>query len=244
MAARGEHRIKKLESSLLGNLTPKERVRMVLTAAADGDTDQARRIGQACPRRTYCMADADYLDRLEDGHSLCKCAIAHFRQYVFAQRQIEGVKGFLCAKVTDMIASHASTLSVSAMLKDGQGDGVDSAHVDAAEEEAREFAAKVTARMLDAMQGELRRHVQAEWAGFDAVCREEIGLEVWTLFRGYEVPKELIAELQGLLSAEGDGGSQETDKAAVAEGLAFWRAVIQGWREGQDALAAGRDGQN
>ena len=91
---------------------------MVLTAAADGDKDRARRIGQACPTKIYRMADADYLDRLEHGHSLCKAVIAHFRQYVFARRQIEGVKGFLCGKVAGMIASHASTLSVSAMLKD------------------------------------------------------------------------------------------------------------------------------
>jgi len=56
--------------------------------------------------------------------------------------------------------------------------------------------------------------------------------------KGYEVPLDLVAELQGLLSVDADGGdSQELDEAAVAEGLAFWREVIKGWREGQRSAA-------
>ena len=59
------------------------------------------------------------------------------------------------------------------------------------------------------MQSQLRRHIRAEWAGFDTICREEIGLDAWTLIKGYKVPKELIAELQGLLSADAGGGNRE-----------------------------------
>jgi len=111
------------------------------------------------------------------------------------------------------------------MLKKGEGDGADWAKVDTAEKEAREFAAKLTARLLDAVQGELCRHVRSEWAGFDAVCQEETGLDAWTLLKGYEVPIDLIAELQGLLSPEVAGDSQESDEAAVEEGVAFWKGV-------------------
>lgn len=201
---------------------------MVLTATAEGEVDQAQRIGEACPRKTYSMVDPDYMDRLEAGQNLCKCAIAHFRQYAFAKRQIEVVKDFLCAGVTGMIASHASTLSVSAMLKDMDGDDVDWATVDTAEEKAREFSVSITTRILDAMQDELCRHARAGWTGFDTICQEETGLDAWTLFKGYEVPKDLLVELQGLLSE--DAGGDELDETLAREGFAFWQGVIQCWR--------------
>ena len=124
------------------------------------------------------------------------------------------------------------------MLKDREGSGIDWAEVDTAEGEAREFAVNVTTRMLDAMRGELCRHVRAEWAGFDAICREETGLDAWTLLKGYEMPQDLIAEFQGLLSAGADGGNQGPDEAAVAQGVAFWREAIEGAREKQHAVAA------
>ena len=240
MAGSGESRVEKLESVLLGKLTPKARFRMVLTAMASGNAEQARRIGQACPRKTYSMADADYTDCLENGHHLCKAAIAHLRQYVFAWREIEAVKGILCGTVAGMIASHASTTTISAMLKDRGGDTTDWTQVDAAGREARQYASKVLTRMLDAMQGALRRLVRAEWQGFDTVCREETGLDAWTLFKGYKVPDELIVDLRELLAADKDGDSESApDQAALAEGLALWREGIQGRREGQRAVAAG-----
>ena len=240
MTVSGESRVEKLESVLLSKLTPKDRARMVLTAAASGNAEQARRVGQACPRKTYSMADADYLDCLEDGHRLCKAAIAHFRQYVFAWREIEAVKGILCGTVAGMIASHASTLTVAAMLKDRDGDTTDWTQVDAAGKEARQVASEVMGRMLDAMQGGLRCRVRAEWAGLETVCREETGLDAWTLFKGYKVADELIADIREMLAANKDGDSESaSDEAALAEGLALWREGIQGRREGQRSVAAG-----
>lgn len=240
MAIRGEHRVKKLESALLAELTPTERVRMVLTAAAAGDKDQARRIGQACPMETYRMPDADYLDHLEHRYALCKAAVAHFWQYVSALRHMAHVKDLLCGDVVGVIASHACTLFVSAMLKGGETDRVDWAKVDAAEEEARQFAASVTARTLDAMQGGIRRHALAEWAGFHTACRQELGLDAWTLLKGCEMPQELIAEVEELLRPEADQAAQAPDRPAVEESLAFWQGTIQSAREEQHDRAASR----
>ena len=224
MPVRGEHRIKKLESSLLTDLSPDERVRMVLTARAEGDKDQARRIGQACPWKVYDMIDADYLERLDLGHRLCLTGLSQFREDVVAHRTIEGVKDVLCSELIGVVASHASTLSIGAMLHGQDDDAIDWPKVDAAEKEGREYGSGFIARMLAVIERDYRRHVRAEWTAFDTMCREETGLDAWTIFKGYGVPGEFIAELQGLLSADADepnGG--EPDEAAVAERLAVWR---------------------
>ena len=136
MPARGEHRIKKLESVLLGNLTPKDRVRMLLSAAAEGDKDQARRIAQACPMVTYRMANDAYVTRLEDAHALYKAGFAILSRYTFACQAIEGVKDFLSGNVAHVLTSQAAMLSVCAIVKDFDDNAVDWNAVDAAEEEA------------------------------------------------------------------------------------------------------------
>ena len=93
---------------------------------------------------------------------------------------------------------------------------------------------------LAAWQKGLLKRLRAEWAGFDAVCREELGLDAWTLFKGFEMPKERTAELQGSLSAGTDGDSEgEPDEAAVAAVVASWREAIQAGREEQHAVSAG-----
>ena len=43
----GKKRVEKLEGVAFEELTPKDRVRLVPTAAANGDMDEAYRIGQA-----------------------------------------------------------------------------------------------------------------------------------------------------------------------------------------------------
>jgi hypothetical protein len=169
MGTRSGNRVGKLESDLFGKLTPSDRFRMVISAAAEGDTDQAHRIGQACSMETYRMADADYVDWLDEGHRLCKCAVAHFEKYASALCQIHGIKGLLCDKMVGMIASTASTQAVLSVWNCVDGDSVDWAEVDAAEVGAREFAESTTARMLDAMHGGLRTHLRADWAGFKSV---------------------------------------------------------------------------
>ena len=60
MAISHEYRIERLESTLLGDLTPADRVREVLKALAEEDTGLALRIVELCPRSTYRMTDPAY----------------------------------------------------------------------------------------------------------------------------------------------------------------------------------------
>jgi len=46
---------------LYDRLTAQERVRLVLEAMAREDHEEMKRLAEACPRKTYTMADADYI---------------------------------------------------------------------------------------------------------------------------------------------------------------------------------------
>jgi hypothetical protein len=230
MGTRNGNRIGKLESDLFGKLTHSERFCMVISALAEGDTGQAHRIGQACPMKTYLMADSDYVDRLEEGHRLCKCATSIFAKYDFALRQIQSVKDFLCDKVVGMIASHSANLSVSAMLSGRDADSVDWVEVESAQEDARDFAKDMTARMVDVMSRGLRTRLQAEWAGFEIMCQDETGVDAWTLLKGYGTPPEFIARFEELLSSDATGDGQEPDEAMIAEWCQIWQVAIHAGR--------------
>jgi hypothetical protein len=57
---------------LYGRFGPEERFRLTLEALARGDEDEAGRLSESCPRRTYVMKDAAYGHRLNAGLQITK----------------------------------------------------------------------------------------------------------------------------------------------------------------------------
>lgn len=238
-----DHRVEKLEDVLFAGLTPAGRVREVLKTAAEGNKALSYRIAELCPRKTYSMADAAYLDRLEDAEAACKAAAATFDKYAFASRQIEGLKDFLSKMhVAGFIASYGASLTVSAMLEGEHGDeDAIWAKVDKAEEKARADGAVTLARMLDAWRNGLHERVRAEWAGFDAFCRAELHLDARTLLKGFDMPAELTAWVEGILAEPPPERQPEgTDKYLAdltREIEATWRTVFLA-RQGKQEVAS------
>ena len=224
------HRLEKVEAVLFANLAPAAWVCEVLKAAAAGNMDLSCRIAKRCPRKAYLASDQAYVRRMDDAELACKIAVANFDRYVFACRQIEGLKGFLTERVAGFIASRGSELAVEAMFSVGDVQP-DWSKVSESEEKAQAFASTFLAQMLDAWLGCLHEQVRAEWAGFDAFCRSEFQLDAETLLKGFgELPPEFMAWVQGVLSEpppkrQPKGRDKETaDMAAKIE--AAWRAAF------------------
>lgn len=57
--------MKKLSTRLYERLTPEERFRLALEAMARDDEQEMRRLAESCPKKTYTMRDADFIDLLE-----------------------------------------------------------------------------------------------------------------------------------------------------------------------------------
>ena len=58
---------------LYGRLTPRERFHLVLEAMAREDREEMKRLAEACPRKTYTMADADHMDLLDGSRLAAAC---------------------------------------------------------------------------------------------------------------------------------------------------------------------------
>ena len=240
--ARQGHRVEKLEDVLFAGLTPASRVCEVLKAAAEGNKDLSYRIAEMCPHQTWSVCDPAYTDRLEDAHAVCKAAAATFDKYAFASRQIEGLKGFLVPMVAGFIASWGHTLAVSAVLEGEHGDeDAIWAKVDEAEKKARADGAGTLARILDDWRNGLHEWVRAEWAGFDAFCRSELHLDARTLLKGFDMPAELTAWVEGILAEPPPEVQPEgTDKYLAdltGEIEATWRTVFL-MRQGKQEAAS------
>ncbi|KAF1083867.1 hypothetical protein SPSYN_03023 [Sporotomaculum syntrophicum] len=57
-------------AKLYPNLTPDERFKLLLTALARGDEDDAHDIAHSCPKKSYLISDPAYADRLEAGRDI------------------------------------------------------------------------------------------------------------------------------------------------------------------------------
>jgi len=94
------------------------------------------------------------------------------------------------------------------------------------EEKVQAVASTILARTLDAWRGFLLEWTRAEWAGFDAFCRSEFHLDAGTLLKSFDMPVELTAWVQGVLSEpppERQPGGMDKDMAdLVAEIEATW----------------------
>ena len=222
--ARQGHRVEKLEDVLFAGLTPAGRVREVLKAAAEGNKDLSYRIIETCPRKTYSMLDPAYTDWLEAAHAVCKAAAATFDKYAFACRQIEGLKDILIPKITDLIIRYA--LSMFEL----EAEKIDWNRVDEAEKKAQANASDTLARMFTAWQSGLHERVRAEWAGFDAFCQSQFHFDAWTLLKGFDIPAELTAWVEGILAEPPPERQPEgTDKFMAdltREIEATWRTVF------------------
>lgn len=95
MAAPSKGRVAKLESIVLHDLPPKERVSMILKAVAAGDMDEAWRIGHMCPRKTYTGPDIALAEHLRRVGDIALLASGRFEKYTFASIVIEVLKDSL-----------------------------------------------------------------------------------------------------------------------------------------------------
>ena len=94
MTVGATRRLAKLEESTLADLSPADRAHMVFGYAAAGDNESVRRIGTACPRKTYLMPDCGYVDRIDDLGSIAKALAALIERYRFTCNLLERYVGF------------------------------------------------------------------------------------------------------------------------------------------------------
>ena len=109
------------------------------------------------------------------------------------------------------------------------------------EEKVQAVASTILARTLDAWRGLLHERVRAEWAGFDAFCRSEFHLDAGTLLKSFDMPVELTAWVQGVLSEppperQPEGRDKDTANV-VAEIEAAWRTAFLA-RHGKSGAAS------
>jgi len=237
-------KVEKLEEAMFGKLSPKDRAYWALKETAAGNKEQADRIALACPRVKYTSADLDFTNRMDELLDLAETGAF----LLLLHRQV-------CQMVERQIADLAPTLAKLMVIRvpDRMWPLDDSEEPDAIqarnlEENFRQVVTDTTARALTLWRGGLIWRFRAEWAGFEALCQEEAGMDARTLILASEEklacpPSGLLAWLDTALTEDisehddSDGRMREIREETLAAGrsaLARRRGLV-----GPEAAADG-----
>jgi hypothetical protein len=205
-------------------LTPKERLNLVIQAAARGDEAEVARLHTTCPRRNYVELDSFFWDR--------RCEILRIAALVCIdldakKNELESLRlvaaqmfnsgGFALEKIADI----AFELGYGCAYRVGMGDDPGRDPEDCIDEEIAEERAKYEADTKPAMDGlkamisrftgvfpEIIEHsvfhcavrFMTTWEGFCRFCRSELELEPLIVLKSLQMPSDDLEKTIAFLS--------------------------------------------
>jgi hypothetical protein len=185
---------------LYDRLTPEERFRLSVEAAARGDEEESRRLKEGCPRRTYTMNDLRFSRRWDAARELTMMVLLDLNQHLSQLRMIDALRSVLPYSTT--LAQNDAHLAYSdgcnagsryAWKKAGMSgeppgweedkeEAEENAEL-AMEEDLEAIEARVeeSANLIPELLGRLEREVAGEafpiWEAFVRFCDKEMRLE-------------------------------------------------------------------
>jgi hypothetical protein len=174
---------------LYPTLTHDERFRLLLTALARGDEDDAHNITNSCPKKNYSMADAAYADRLEASRDI---ALFYSLEWLLKEQM------FSVSSVILTMNNFARNSYLTGYLL-GRGEQVDrDKAVDTADELAISHTQEVQ-QEYTAMHEDSKRQIKALIVSLEEFCHD-IGVPVEHLLYWFPPTIEWVndkkAELQ------------------------------------------------
>jgi hypothetical protein len=241
--------------NLYDRFTPDERFLLTLEALARGDEQEAERLSESCPRRTYTMNDVAYEDRMSAGPRITMAICLDLAPRLAKLRMIEAMRA---------IQPHVRTLwqnDADEAYFDGHQAGSHHAWRAAGmegdppgwedweeEEEPGEEAFDPTiesdldnissrveetttfvSEVLDRLERKVVAEVRAIWEAFTGFCEEELGFAPEMLLKAYFEPMlEQIEELKTLASKPDTPGPDPEVLAEYKETLSkLWIALLR-----------------
>jgi hypothetical protein len=226
---------------LYDRFTPEERFRLTLEALARGDEQEAERLSESCPRRTYTMNDAAYGDRMRAGLQITMAICLDLAPRLAKLRMIEAFRVIqpyvrtVWQNEADRAyfdghqAGSRHAWRVAGMEGDPPGwedweegeEPGEEAFDPAIESDLDSISARVeetttfVSQLLDRLEREFVVEVRAIWEAFAGFCEEELGFAPETLLKAYFEPMlEQVEELKALANKPDAPGP---DLEALAE---------------------------
>ena len=180
-------RIEKLTASVYGDLSPAERLRLVLLHLADENHEEAIRLIDACPLKTYRMMDPVYTNKFRAAHGLAaRAAHGLIAKYMLVLQLVlwyETKCGLYCLLYPSEEAGEGEVKTAPDLPPPS---------VECAKAMKRILDAEATMSKRGTPVGEgyfaVLALMKAEWAGFDACCLENLGINGKTLLRAFLSP--------------------------------------------------------
>jgi hypothetical protein len=221
-------KVEKLEEAMFGKLSPKDRAYWALKETAAGNKEGADRIALACPRVKYTSADLAFTNRVDDLLDLARGAaslvVVHRQACQTVERQMDSLPPAWAELMGKIVSAGVG-------LIESQEKATISLR-DAFEDAVRETSAARMTALLNAWRQGLLHRFRAEWAGFDAFCREETGLDARTLIVAadkmfYHPPSDLLEWLDAALAEDireddSDGKMRQVQEEVLALGRKAW----------------------
>lgn len=184
-----KRRIERLTQCTYSNLTPEERLRLVLMHEAEKNHEEALRVAKGSPVATYRMVDPAYAERIAAAYHLAR----------------EGVIGIIAKYmfILQLLLDLETKCALCCLRWPIEGVGEDDVHITPELPppspecvQAMKNMAKSTATMRKKDElirvGHARQVVlelmKTEWLGFDACCREHLGVDGKTLLHAFGGP--------------------------------------------------------
>jgi hypothetical protein len=212
---------------LYDRFEPEERFRLTIEALARGDEEEAERLSESCPRRTYTMNDLAYVARMRAGLQITLAVCLDLAPRLAKLQMIEAFR------VTQPYARTVWRNEADSAYFDGHRSGShhawkaagmeddppgwkdweedeepDEEACDPAIEDDLEIigarveeTASFISKLLDRLECEFVGEVRTVWEAFAGFCEEELGFGPETLLKAYFEPMlELLETLKALIS--------------------------------------------
>jgi hypothetical protein len=240
---------------LYDRFTPEERFRLTLEALAREDEQEAERLWESCPRRTYTMNDAAYGDRMRTGLQITMAICLDLAPHLAKLRMIEAFR--MIQPYVRTVAQNKAHFAYFDGHRSGshhawraagmEGDPPGWKEWEEEEEPGEEafdpsiegdldnISARVeetmafVSELLDRLEREFVVEVRAIWEAFAGFCEEELGFAPETLLKAYFEPMlEQVEELKALTSKPDTPGPDPEALAEYRETVSkLWTALAR-----------------
>jgi hypothetical protein len=169
------------------SLTPEERFRLFMKAAARGDEREQERLSKTCPHKTYDMQDAAYIDRLV---TLRHLTGAYLMGLEYQHGKLDSLE--LVEELSPLFNRAIEVMLESAYrrgLEDGGGEEIPEGAVEEALKARVDFVPRIVQRHFDMIRRVIASRIRMEMDVFNEVCREKMNLE----------PEEALADIRQAL---------------------------------------------
>ena len=203
------NRVDRLSTKTYEKLGPKERVKLLLLRAAEGNEEEASRVDGACPVRAYRMCDADYVELMDSARQLARegKALICWHRRMLLVLELQAREHYVQALLLDERPRTGKGNS------EGERDPEDVPTWARAARNILEVEMRLgphIEQVREAAREPLLIQLSWQWQGFDRCCREHIGLDGKTFLKAYGGAallgwlETLEPELEELATGEGD----------------------------------------